>query len=105
MRRTARTSADLSRPSREATERPLRALTARSAAALLAAAVAIAASPPPYRPPFAAWSRANGGNPVLEPQRSGLEVGGGFNPAVGKGGGPYVKLYRAQDAQKTLPRL
>jgi hypothetical protein len=51
-------------------------------AALLAAASAIAAGAAPYRPPFGPWSRANGGNPILEPQRSGLEVSGVFNPAV-----------------------
>jgi predicted GH43/DUF377 family glycosyl hydrolase len=79
----------------------VRAVTARSAAALLAAVAAIAASPPPYRPPFGPWSRANGGNPVLEPQRSGLEVSGVFNPAVVKDGERYVMLYRAQDGQKT----
>jgi beta-1,2-mannosidase len=70
-------------------------------AALLAAASAIAAGAAPYRPPFGPWSRANGGNPILEPQRSGLEVSGVFNPAVVKDGGRYVMLYRAQDAGKT----
>ena len=69
-------------------------------AALLAAATAIAASAP-YRPPFGPWSRANGGDPILEPQRSGLEVSGVFNPAVVKDGDRYVMLYRAQDARKT----
>jgi len=76
-------------------------LTPSTAAALLAALAAIAAAPRPYRLPFGAWSRANGGNPILEPQRSGLEVAGVFNPAVVKDGGRYVMLYRAQDAQKT----
>jgi predicted GH43/DUF377 family glycosyl hydrolase len=71
-------------------------------AALLAAATAIAAvGAPPYRPPFGPWSRANGGDPILEPQRSGLEVSGVFNPAVVKDGDRYVMLYRAQDAGKT----
>jgi len=70
-------------------------------AALLAAATAIAATAAPYRPPFGPWSRANGGDPILEPQRSGLEVSGVFNPAVVKDGGRYVMLYRAQDAGKT----
>jgi len=73
-------------------------------AALLAAASAIAAGPAGparYRPPFGPWSRANGGLPILEPQRSGLEVSGVFNPAVVKDGGGYVMLYRAQDGQKT----
>jgi len=69
-------------------------------AALLAAATAIAA-PAPYRPPFGPWSRANGGDPILEPQRSGLEVSGVFNPAVVKDGDRYLMLYRAQDARKT----
>jgi len=72
-----------------------------SVAALLAAAAAIAAAPRPYQPPFGPWSRANGGHPILEPQRSGLEVAGVFNPAVVKDGTRYVMLYRAQDAQKT----
>ena len=70
-------------------------------AALLAAATAIGATAAPYRPPFGPWSRANGGDPILEPQRSGLEVSGVFNPAVVKDGGRYVMLYRAQDAGKT----
>ena len=70
-------------------------------AALLAAAAALAAAPRPYQPPFGPWSRANGGHPILEPQRSGLEVAGVFNPAVVKDGSRYVMLYRAQDAQKT----
>ena len=70
-------------------------------AALLAAATAIAAGAAAYRPPFGPWSRANGGHPILEPQRSGLEVSGVFNPAVVKDGDGYVMLYRAQDAQKT----
>jgi predicted GH43/DUF377 family glycosyl hydrolase len=70
-------------------------------AALLAAATAIAAAASPYRPPFGPWSRANGGDPILEPQRSGLEVSGVFNPAVVKDGGRYVMLYRAQDGGKT----
>jgi len=55
----------------------------------------------PYRPPFGPWSRLNGGRPILEPQRSGIEVAGVFNPAVVKDGDAYVMLYRAQDARKT----
>jgi len=78
----------------------LRGRALPSLAALLAAATAIAAAAP-YRPPFGPWSRANGGDPILEPQRSGLEVSGVFNPAVVKEGDRYVMLYRAQDAGKT----
>jgi predicted GH43/DUF377 family glycosyl hydrolase len=78
-------------------------MTVRSLMA--AAAVAVAASgvaaPRPYQPPFGPWTRLNAGNPILEPQRSGLEVSGVFNPAVVKHEGRYVMLYRAQDAQKT----
>jgi predicted GH43/DUF377 family glycosyl hydrolase len=78
-------------------------MSVRSGLAVLAVAVAAVgmAAPRPYRPPFAPWTRANGGNPILEPQRSGLDVSGAFNPAVVKDGGRYVMLYRAQDAQKT----
>ena len=78
-------------------------MSVRSGLAVLAVAVAAVgmAAPPPYRPPFGPWSRANGGNPILEPHRSGLDVSGAFNPAVVKDGDRYVMLYRAQDAQKT----
>jgi len=65
------------------------------------AACLVAAAPAGYRPPFGPWSRLNGGRPILEPQRSGLEAAGVFNPAVVRDGARYVMLYRAQDAQKT----
>lgn len=78
-------------------------MTLRSIVAVAAVAMAVTAvaAPPPYRPPFGPWTRLNGGNPILEPQRSGIEVAGVFNPAVVKHDGGYVMLYRAQDAQKT----
>jgi len=59
------------------------------------------AAGPAYQPPFGPWSRANGGAPVLEPQRGGIEAAGVFNPAVVKHDGRYVMLYRAQDGNKT----
>jgi predicted GH43/DUF377 family glycosyl hydrolase len=66
------------------------------------AAVAIAAAPvPAFRPPFGAWTRLHGGEPVLGPQGSGFEAAGVFNPAVIKDGQDYVMLYRAQDAKGT----
>ena len=72
--------------------------TATAAAAVAAAALGMA----PARPlPFGPWTRLNGGHPILEPARSGIEVAGVFNPAVVKHEGRYVMLYRAQDAQKT----
>ncbi|HVR70088.1 MAG TPA: glycoside hydrolase family 130 protein [Vicinamibacteria bacterium] len=54
-----------------------------------------------YRPPFGAWSRLHGGEPILVPQGAGFESAGVFNPAVIKDGARYVMLYRAQDAQGT----
>lgn len=54
-----------------------------------------------YEPPFGPWTRANGASPILEPQRSGIETAGVFNPAVVKDGGRYVMLYRAQDGKGT----
>ena len=56
---------------------------------------------PPYRPPFGAWSRLNGGEPILSPQGDGFEARGVFNPAVVRDGDRYVMLYRAQDARGT----
>ena len=78
-------------------------MNVRSMVAVAAVAVAATglAAPRPYQPPFGPWTRLNGGNPILEPQRSGIEVSGVFNPAVVKHEGRYVMLYRAQDAQKT----
>jgi beta-1,2-mannosidase len=76
----------------------VRSLLAAGAVAVAAAGVA---APRPYQLPLGPWSRLNGGNPILEPQRSGIEVAGVFNPAVVKHEGRYVMLYRAQDAQKT----
>jgi beta-1,2-mannosidase len=54
-----------------------------------------------YAPPFGPWTRANGGSPILEPQRSGIEMAGVFNPAVVQDGGRFVMLYRAQDGKGT----
>jgi predicted GH43/DUF377 family glycosyl hydrolase len=65
------------------------------------AAFAAVAAPPSYRPPFGAWTRLDGGQPILEPRGSGFEAAGVFNPAVVKHDGRYVMLYRAQDAKKT----
>jgi predicted GH43/DUF377 family glycosyl hydrolase len=73
--------------------------------ALFAAGLALAAAAfaprAPYAPPFGPWVRVNEGQPLLEPQRSGIEAAGVFNPAVVKDGGRYVMLYRAQDGQGT----
>lgn len=57
------------------------------------------AADPPYRPPFGAWSRLHGGEPILTPQGDGFEAKGVFNPAVVRDGDRYVMLYRAQDAK------
>ena len=72
------------------------------AAAVAATAIARGVEPKPsgYRPPFGAWTRLNRAEPILEPQRSGIEVGGVFNPAVVEHGGRFVMLYRAQDGAK-----
>lgn len=59
------------------------------------------ASAPTYRPPFGAWSRLHGGEPILTPQGDGFEAKGVFNPAVVRDGERYVMLYRAQDAKGT----
>ena len=79
----------------------MRTAALRLLVALLATAAALGAATPRYRPPFGPWTRLNGGRPILEPQRSGLEVSGVFNPAVVRHGDGYVMLYRAQDGNKT----
>jgi len=66
---------------------------------LVTASTALAAGSS-YRPPLGAWTRLNGGRPILVPRGSGFESAGVFNPAVIKDGGRYVMLYRAQDAKK-----
>jgi predicted GH43/DUF377 family glycosyl hydrolase len=68
---------------------------------LLAVAAPLLAAGPAYRPPFGAWSRLHGGEPILVPQGTGFESRGVFNPAVIKDGDRYVMLYRAQDANGT----
>jgi predicted GH43/DUF377 family glycosyl hydrolase len=71
-------------------------------AVLVALAIAAAAAPSPvFAPPFGAWARLHGGEPILVPQGSGFEASGVFNPAVIQDGGRYVMLYRAQDAKGT----
>jgi len=70
----------------------------------VAVAVAITAAAAPssvFAPPFGAWTRLHGGEPILVPQGSGFEASGVFNPAVIQDGGRYVMLYRAQDAKGT----
>src|SRR3954469_9523302 len=79
----------------------MRRLVLRARAAVAASAASAFAPRASYTPPFGAWTRGNGGNPILEPQRSGIEVAGVFNPAVVKDGSRYVMLYRAQDGQGT----
>ena len=78
---------------------------ARVVAAVAVAAAAIGnGRSAPYRPPFGPWSRLNGGNPILEPQRSGLEVSGVFNPAVVKHERPLRDaLPRAGRAEDLAP--
>ena len=71
------------------------------AIAILALVTSPLASGPPYRPPFGAWSRLHGGEPILTPQGDGFEANGVFNPAVVRDGDRYVMLYRAQDAKGT----
>jgi len=73
----------------------------RWALAVLAVAAPLLAAGPSYRPPFGAWSRLHGGEPILVPQGTGFESRGVFNPAVIKDGDRYVMLYRAQDANGT----
>lgn len=53
-----------------------------------------------FAPPFGPWKRVSG-QPILEPQGSGFESAGVFNPAVVKDGGQFVMLYRAQDKNGT----
>jgi predicted GH43/DUF377 family glycosyl hydrolase len=65
------------------------------------AAAAIAAAPIAFVPPFGAWRRRHGAEPILGPRGSGFEAAGVFNPAVIKDGDRYVMLYRAQDAKGT----
>jgi predicted GH43/DUF377 family glycosyl hydrolase len=60
-----------------------------------------AAAYPSYGPPFAAWTRLHGGEPILDPQGDGFESAGVFNPSVVKEGGKFVMLYRAQDKKGT----
>ena len=64
-----------------------------------AAASAAVGTATPYQPPFTAWSRLNGGNPILLPRGSGFEARGTFNPAVVRHDSAFVMLYRAQDRQ------
>jgi predicted GH43/DUF377 family glycosyl hydrolase len=71
------------------------------APAALALAAPLFAAGTAYRPPFGAWSRLHGGEPILVPQGTGFESRGVFNPAVIKDGDRYVMLYRAQDANGT----
>ena len=71
------------------------------AIAILALITPALAAGPPYRPPFGAWSRLQGGEPILTPQGDGFEAKGVFNPAVVRDGGRFVMLYRAQDAKGT----
>ena len=66
-----------------------------------AAIAAVVSAGPSFAPPFGAWTRLNGGEPILVPQGSGFEAAGVFNPAVIKDGGRYVMLYRAQDGRGT----
>lgn len=70
----------------------------RVAIAVLVVLVPALAAAPPYRPPFGAWSRLHGGEPILTPQGAGFEAAGVFNPTVVQDGDRYVMLYRAQDA-------
>ena len=65
------------------------------------AAAAVAAAPVSFVPPFGAWTRLHGAEPILVPQGAGFEAAGVFNPAVVKDGDRYVMLYRAQDAKGT----
>ena len=67
--------------------------------AVLVLALGALAAAPSYQPPFGAWSRLHGGEPILAPQGSGFESAGVFNPTVVRDGGRYVMLYRAQDAK------
>jgi predicted GH43/DUF377 family glycosyl hydrolase len=72
--------------------------------AAIAGLVLLAPAPagePTYRPPFGAWSRLHGGEPILGPQGSGFEAAGVFNPAVVRHGDRFVMLYRAQDRAGT----
>lgn len=66
--------------------------------AVLIGVSAFAAVQQPPAPARAAWTRLNGGRPILSP-RPGFEARGVFNPAVIKADGRFVMLYRAQDAQ------
>jgi len=68
--------------------------------AIVAAAIG-AAGPAAFAPPFGAWTRLHGGEPILGPGGRGFEAAGVFNPAVIKDGKRYVMLYRAQDAKGT----
>ena len=69
--------------------------------AAIAAAAFGAAGSGAFVPPFGAWTRLHGGEPILVPHGSGFEAAGVFNPAVIKDGARYVMLYRAQDAKGT----
>jgi predicted GH43/DUF377 family glycosyl hydrolase len=73
----------------------------RTAIATASMAVAMLGLAPARPLPFGPWTRLNGGHPILEPARSGIDVAGVFNPAVIKHDGRYVMFYRAQDAKKT----
>jgi predicted GH43/DUF377 family glycosyl hydrolase len=78
-----------------------RQTAARIVAALAILTAAAQAADFPYRPPFGAWLRLNGGQPILVPQGSGFEAAGVFNPAVIRKGDAFVMLYRAQDREGT----
>ena len=66
---------------------------------VFAVATAAIGTPTPYQPPFTAWSRLNGGNPILLPRGSGFEARGTFNPAGVRHDSAFVMLFRAQDRQ------
>jgi predicted GH43/DUF377 family glycosyl hydrolase len=73
----------------------------RVAISVLVVLAPVLAAAPPYRPPFGAWSRLHGAEPILTPQGAGFEAAGVFNPTVVRDGDRYVMLYRAQDARGT----
>jgi predicted GH43/DUF377 family glycosyl hydrolase len=73
----------------------------RALHAAIAAAAIGAAGPGAFVPPFGAWTRLHGAEPILVPQGDGFEAAGVFNPAVIKDRERYMMLYRAQDAKGT----
>ena len=89
----------LSPDPRPSVSKAIRVLPRLLLAALVAFATASAtATPTPYAPPFGAWTRLNGGAPILQPRGTGFEARGAFNPAVVRHDSRFVMLYRAQDA-------